>query len=572
MFNAMKMFLELSAKAESLKEGLRQGQSAVSGFAQHARSEAQAIRGVYDSLMGRLAAMGLSAGAGYKLWQSAQLDKSLTQIGQTAGATANKVVSLRSDLFGMAKDSGQEVDNLKEGFNVLIQTGLNMKEAKATLEGLNVAMAVTGAESRVLANGLTVAATAFQFDLAKPGQALELLDKMTVAGRLGNAELQNLSDIFARVGVNAKSAGMSFDKTLGFIEALSMVERQPERLATLADSTLRLFTNLRYMADAMKATRVQFFDAKGTRRDALNVLKDIKEKYDALKTDKERAIFMQRAFGKADLDTIKGLRTLFQGDALQNIDQFSGKTASAGGTLKRDMNDATKNLVDQVGRLKASLREAADDFAKPINKTLAELIEWIMAKKTKGGLELSGKEIMGYGTVGVLGTWALSRYGAKGIEWLRKGRGAKMAGTLADIQKVYVVNMPGGDIYNKLPGGPLGGNTPVPGSGPGSTAGKLLPWLAAAAANPVTAAIAGFGALAYMTVKHPEIADMAEANVYGRDEYREETLRQAFSGIKSPDVKNDIQMQIRIDKEDRVWAETGDTFTRIGINLERGAF
>ena len=68
-----------------------------------------------------------------------------------------------------------------------------------------------------------------------------MLDQMYAAGKLGNAELENLADIFARVGNNAKTAGLSFEGALAFIERMSLVERQPERLATLVDSTLRLF-------------------------------------------------------------------------------------------------------------------------------------------------------------------------------------------------------------------------------------------------------------------------------------------------------------------------------------------
>ncbi len=42
-------------------------------------------------------------------------------------------------------------------------------------------------------------------------------------------------------------------KTLGFIEGLSQIQKEPERLATLADSTLRVFTDMRYMMAAQRA-------------------------------------------------------------------------------------------------------------------------------------------------------------------------------------------------------------------------------------------------------------------------------------------------------------------------------
>jgi hypothetical protein len=195
-----------------------------------------------------------------------------------------------------------------------------------------------------------------------------------------------------------------------------------------------------------------------------------------------------------------------------------------------------------------------------------------MAKKEGGGLGWSGKEIAGYSAAAVGGTWALSRYGAKLIERLRKGRlGKEAAGALADVQKVYVVNMPGS--LRELPPRTPGGKTPgTVAQSAKTTAGKVLPWLAGAATNPVTAMLAGVAALAYTTWKHPELADLPEANVYGRDEWREEKLKEAFAGMKPPEVKNDIKLNVRIDKDDKVWAETGDMMTRIGINLERGAF
>jgi TP901 family phage tail tape measure protein len=206
-------------------------------------------------------------------------------------------------------------------------------------------MAVTGAGADKLTSSVTVAATAFNFDLAKrPGG--QLLDKMTLAGRKGNAELENLADIFARVGVNAAAGGMGFEQTLAFIEGLSLIERQPERLATLADSTLRLFANLNYAKEAAKATGVRFFDQKtGERRNPMDVLKDLKKEYDKLGTDKERALFM-RCLRQGRPRHDQGLHALFGGDMLTKVQGFTGEIRDAGGTLQRDLPKALSNAVD----------------------------------------------------------------------------------------------------------------------------------------------------------------------------------------------------------------------------------
>ncbi|MEW5942533.1 MAG: phage tail tape measure protein, partial [Pseudomonadota bacterium] len=455
--------------------GLSQAEGGVRRFGQTAKREFDALKGALGSIQGQLATLGLTTGAVASLMQSARMDKGLVQIGQTAGMTRTEVAELRRELFRMAGDTGQQVDDLQLGFNNAVQAGLKFREALPVIDATNMAMAVTGASADRLTASLSVAGTAYQFDLAKPGMAISLLDKMTVAGRQGNAELQNLSDIFGRVGVNAASAGLSFDKTLGFIEALSLVERSPERLATLADSTLRLFTNLNYMKEAAQATNVRFFEKDGARRDPVAVLRDVKKEYDKLTTDKDRALFMQKAFGKADLDTIKGLKTLLGGDMLGKVDEFAKAIGDAGGTIEKNLPEAISNAVDQTGRLKAELRKAADDFAKPINDALAKTIQWGMDKKENGGLGLSGKEMIGGGAALALGTLAAARYGGMALGGLAKRFGGTAAGvaegkaleTAAGVTPVFVVNWPAsmggasvvGEIAATAAGGAAGAGT-----------------------------------------------------------------------------------------------------------------
>ncbi|MDA8137928.1 MAG: phage tail tape measure protein [Desulfobacteraceae bacterium] len=439
--------IELIGRAGRLLRELDRGSAGMRKFGGVVKGELAALRNMAGSVQGKLAGLGLSVGGAAVMRQSAQLDKRLIQIGQTAGASKSQVADLRKELASMGKGSGQQIDGLVDGFNNLIQAGQSFKASIESVRAINIASAVSGAGGGVLSGGLTVGAAAFNFDLEKPRQALELLDKMMVAGRQGNAELENLSSIFARVGVNAADAGMSFDKTLAFIETLSMVERAPERLATLADSTLRLFTNMRYMAKAQQATGVKFFDEKtGKRRDPVAILKDIRAEYAKLGTDMKRTIFIQKAFGEADLDTIKGMRTLLGGNFLEKTTEFERQIGQASGTLEKDFKAATDNLIDQAGRLRETLREAADGFTKPMRDTLADWIKWGLDEK-----KLSGGQILGGGAALAAGGAAVARYGPKALSSLAKRFGADAGGITAGlaveaatgVQPVFVTNWPG---------------------------------------------------------------------------------------------------------------------------------
>ncbi|WP_024303328.1 phage tail tape measure protein [Pseudogulbenkiania sp. MAI-1] len=475
MSNDLSLSVRIYADAARYAAGLATGVRETSKFAASVKRELESVKGFMGGLHGQLTTLAGGITALKVAADSANLDKSLTGIRLTAEATREEANALRQDMFRMAKDSGRSVEDLKEGFNNLVQAGQSWKAAREEIDATNVAMAVTNAKADKLTGALGVASESFHFDLAQPGKALQLLDKMTVAGRKGNAELENLSDIFARVGPSASSAGMGFDKTLAFIEGLSMMERQPERLATLADSTLRLFNNLNYMKDAAKATGVKFFNGDGSRRDALAVIADIKKQYDQITTDKGRATFLQKAFGKADLDTIKGMKILLSGNTLDKINQFSGEIGGAGGTLKRDMGSAIDNAVDQTGRLKAALREAADNFAQPINDTLAQVIKWGMDSKDNGGLALNGKDMVGGALALTAGTALAARYGSKLVSSLAGKAGSTAVGVAtgkaleqaAGVTPVFVVNMPNG--------GPGGGGAidAAAGAGAAGIAGKV---------------------------------------------------------------------------------------------------
>lgn len=463
MNRELTLMMRLQADASRMVNQFLTGERGIKKFVSTAKNEFKSFKSELDFIDRRLAGLGVTIGATATVWQSAKLDKSLTQIGQTADMSKDEVAELRKELFSMSRETGQDVDELKDGFNNAVQAGLKFKEAKNVIGATNKAMAVTGATADKLTGSLTVAGTAFDFDLTKPGLALNILDRMLVAGRKGNAELENLSDIFGRIGPNAASAGMGFDQTLAFIEGLSQIERQPERLATLADSTLRLFTNLQYTKEAQKATKVKFFDPDGSRRDAFAVIDDIKKQYDKLTTDKDKALYIQKAFGKADLDTIKGMRILLSGDMMTTIKGFAEEIKTAGGSIERDLPAAINNSVDQVGRLKNTLREAADGFAQPINDSLSKMIKYTLDSKDKGGMGWDGTDVALAGGGAAITAILAKRMGGKAFKKLA-GLGADVATgkaleSAAGVMPVFVVNMPAGmgggivpDLTGKDPG------------------------------------------------------------------------------------------------------------------------
>jgi len=453
--------LQARRNGRALGSFSRDSNQQLSRVRRSAQSVGQALDSMGNRYTGMLAGVAATYGATQAIIESGKLDKRLIQIQQTAGATAEQVDTLRAHLHTMSQETGQSMDALLSGFDSLVQSGQGWEQALITIGAINPAMVVTGAQADVLAAALGVAAEAFEFDLSQPKLAVSLIDQMTVAGRKGNAELEDLSGVFARIGVNAKTAGLSFSDTLGFVERLSLIERNPERLSTLADSTLRLFTNNNYMQNAAKATGVKFYDAEGERRSAFDVIDDIAEQYRQLENDQQRAGFISGAFGKADLDTIKGLRTLLSGDAVSEMRGMSREIAAGTGTISKDLDNALANSIDQVERLKNALRSAADEFAQPINDVIEKAIKHLLDERGLTGKEMlvggAGAAALGFGLMKGGGK-LLQRFGGVGAG-LAAGKALE---EVAGVTPVYVVNMPGSGMSGtpgrgRPPGGPPGG-------------------------------------------------------------------------------------------------------------------
>lgn len=444
------MIIDLAGNLESRSR--RYGQALMSMANQGSRAmnmlrgSAARIGGAMEAMTGRyagaIAGMGVSYKAVRAVMDSASLDKMLIRVGNTADASREQVEELRKELFTMARSTGQSSNDLLMGFYALVQSGQGWDEALATIQAINPAMAVTGASAEVLAGAMGVAAQAFNFDLSNLETGKLMLDQMYAAGKLGNAELENLADIFARVGNNAKTAGLSFEGALAFIERMSLVERQPERLATLVDSTLRLFNNQTYQDEAARVTGVNFYNADGFRREMFDVLADMRERYRAnFKTDTERDRAFSQAFGKTDLDTQRGLRIFFDAESIEDARRFSGEIGSAGGLIAKELPSAVSNAVDQTARLKAALGDAADSFARPINDAISGGIKYLLDDEKLSGTELlAGGALAAGAGFGALkfGGRALSRLGGGALGKVMQGMGG--LGKLPLPLPVYIVN------------------------------------------------------------------------------------------------------------------------------------
>lgn len=481
MSRDLTLSMKLQADASRMTAGLLNGERGIKKFTSTAKREFDSIKSSLTSVEGKFASLGVTIGVTASIMQSAQLDREMKLLQLTAGGAADETERLRKELFAAQKSYGAGVDELKAGVDTLIAGGQSLKQATATVEPMAAVLAVAKTNAVALGKGMGVASQQFNIDLTDAREATLLLDKMYVGGKAGYAELENLPDIFSRIGSNAKSAGLNVDETIAFIETLSLYEPNADKLGTLGDSTLRLFTRGNYLKQAQKETGIKFFDAEGERRNAIDVIKDIKIRFDSLKTASSKLNFITKAFGETDADTIKGLVALMDGSTLTKFDQILTDVKDASGAVKRDVNDGLNNLLMQIKRASGALREAADGFARPINDAMSNVIKRAIDKKEDGGMGMDGQDLLLAGGGAALVSILTAKYGGKAISGIAgklNGIGGGVATgkaleTAAGVTPVYVVNMGEGGMGGLLPGVPDGAKKAAAGAGSMLSVGSL---------------------------------------------------------------------------------------------------
>lgn len=470
--NDLTTSLILQLRNSQFSSGMRSSTRDVERFSRQSQREIRTLKQSFKNMTGNylgdlkrdLLAVGSTWALINQSKRSGQLDKDLTRITQTAGTARDKTSELKKELFALQRQYGVTIDSSKSAMDTLVQSGLNWNQAIGGTKAIAPATAVTGANPDVLASAMGVSSQMFGFDLSKVETATELLDKMTVAGRQGNAELEGLSGIVSKVGANAHQAGFSFDQMLGFVEQLSLTQKQPEVLGTLVDSALRTFTNQQYMKNVTKNLGVNFFDKQtGARRDPFDVLGDVAKIYQRQKTDEQRQAVIAAGWGQADLDTQKGMKAILAPGAIDAWRQKTDVTSTAKGAIAAGLNDAIDNSIDQTSRLKGALSEAADSFIQPFNAGINAGVKKLLNSKENGGWGLDGKDIIGLGGAALVGGAAAYKFGGPLMKKLL-GKFGNVAGGVATgkaleaatgVIPVYVVNMPstGTSVIDSLIGG-----------------------------------------------------------------------------------------------------------------------
>jgi hypothetical protein len=562
--------LKLIAENGVFKAVLGNSESAVNRFVNGTKAQIESLRGFMHSAMGKIAGVGLGFGAFEIAKGAAAIDAHLTRISLSAGKSKADVKELREQLQGLGAKTGQNVGELANGFERLFNLAGDWDIARAAIQSVNTAVKVTTANTDTLSEALSIAQTSFGMDLSKKGAPSEILNKMqSIAPGAGG--LQNVASIFNSIAPMAALSGMNFDSSIKLIGMISNVTKNPEQMGELASQSLRLFTNLRAITNKKGTLGKVVFDENGERRDPIEVLKGIKTLYDSLSSKKQIGM-LTALTGGADPRSTRIIQMLLKSNALNKGDAFQKKLDSSTNGLENKLPEALNNANDQAARLKNVLTDAGEDFARPIDRAVANTIKFGMDKAN-----LSGRDVAALG-VAAAGTAWLGSNMIKGTIGKFLGGKASLAGGIAEgamvsrvgVTSVYVVNF--GEMGSALGNSPAGKfQEYLPGDNPAQEKGISKSVLSFAQSGPIVIAAAAIAASLWAgsQEKYRKVADalrggnglqggFASGSGSGSTSGRELSNSEGFGGAMSPSsaLHHETNVTVYVDNEKKKPSKT----------------
>jgi hypothetical protein len=558
MANDMKLFLELIAKSDKFQSGMQQGERALKGFQGFAQRTGQVITDLTQKFgfLGNAAAA-LSSGLVLKKLFS------VTDYLPIDDALLRMQVNF--------KNTGKEMDDFKKKVSLLaMETGTDQGAA--------------------FQNAFKIS------HLFKPDEILEITKNADVAAKAMKEKDQGaVQDVGVRAmklyNIPASKSKELFDQIAASRANMEMMEMGMQRLAVRGGSSKNVtemfgfFAGLEHAGLSNSRSLMKVYQAldliqgkrdiiensgiKVTGRNELEVLKDLQVYFDKYKKIMSPSKFnkkLNETFGPGAEDLFdflfKHIKDFEAGNRdMGNAAKLAGERAAAGEKTWEEQLDKIKS---SLGAIKVDLSTIYDLAKKPVKLFADHPTATKAAGWTAAGLSIGVLAALGYGGIKTMMGGA-----AKTGMGVAKG---KVLEEMTGVTPVFVTNFPAG----------LSGA-----GGPGTLAkiGKWLGGLGLAGAG-VTGLAIGAGVVGGGTGAHSAFDAIrggsgnnwiSEGIGYygtgkmGNDAALGNALYDLLHKTGNPEVKNDIKINIKIDKNNQVIAEMGTLKnTEFRVDLDRG--
>ncbi|MFK0331110.1 phage tail tape measure protein [Rhizobium sp. NPDC090275] len=329
-------------------------------------------KAAYGAMLRYAAPAALAYGAKRALVDFAAIEREMTRIGITSGATADQTNAAFSSMQTMAKQFSLPVDQAITALDTLVASGMDLKEAMAFLPSVLATAQASGAATDDIANTAIKAASALKLET---NQLQNAFDIMVAGGKAGQFELKDMATYIPDLANSFASLGYSGEEGLKRLVAILQTIREDTGSASSAATFAQNIFGKIYSADTASK-----FAKMGI---------DIRKEMDAARKSGEDTV---SAFTRLSKEAINGdlskLPLLFTDEQFrlgmqslitspESLKKFLDimNSAEIKGTVFRDLARVTGDTQASIDRLSSSWDKFMNSLGKGVSRPAVPIMD-----------------------------------------------------------------------------------------------------------------------------------------------------------------------------------------------------
>lgn len=277
-----------------------------------------------------------------------EVDSSLAKINVNLNQSGSELKKFGSDLFNVARQTGQTFDTAAKAAEELARQGLGAGETIERLQKALILSRIAGIDAGEAVNTLTAAINSFNEEALT---ASEVVNKFAAVDTKFAVSSKDLAEAVARVGSTAQSAGVGINELIGLVTSLQQTTQRGG--ATIGNGLKTIFTRIQAAPETVNALQgigVAIKNTDGSLRDAISVLKDYAVARERV-GEVERASLDRTVAGGFQINVLKALladitkQYSFYGEAVKTATNATDEAI----VKNEKLNKTLESLINSTG-------------------------------------------------------------------------------------------------------------------------------------------------------------------------------------------------------------------------------
>ena len=304
-----------------------------------------------------------------------EVEKSLADINVILNLTSQNLAKFSSDLFQVAKNTGQAFETVSEAAVELSRQGLGAEETIVRINDAMVLTRLSGMEAAKSVETLTAAVNSFGSTALT---TTELVNKLATVDAAFAVSTEDLANALARAGSTAQGAKVNLDELLAAVTSVQQITARGG--SVIGNAFKSIFTRIQRsgVREALEEIGVATTDAAGNIRGALDIISDYAGVYSTL-TDAQKAYTDELVAGVFQINNFKAL--------VKDL----GSDYSVYERALSKSNLATDEAVKRNEQLQSTLASLINESAVNVKQLAASLGELVATPAIENLLKIFNK-------------------------------------------------------------------------------------------------------------------------------------------------------------------------------------